>query len=150
MQATIRHIIDLQAEFSEELAKVSRKIRTSFDSRARARGLTLSRSRMLILLSKKDRVTQTELAEALEVEGPTLVRLLDGVEKQGLIKRVPVEGDRRAKHITLTPLGQESAALVSDLVDEYRRDLLKDVSEEDMEIAIRVFRAMERNIEAAS
>jgi len=139
-----------KAAFSEELWKVSRKMRTLFDARVRASGLTLARARTLILLGKKDCMTQTELADALEIEGPTLVPLLDGLEKQGLIERRPVDGDRRAKRIALTATGQEQAAYVDTLVKEFRSDVLKDVAEDDLKAAIRVFHAMAKNIEAES
>lgn len=135
--------------FSEELWKVSRKMRTLFDARVRAEGLTLPRARALILLAKKDCVNQTELAEALEIEGPTLVPLLDGLERQGLIVRKPVDGDRRAKQVALTAAGQEQASHVNGLVKDFRSDVLKDVSEDDLKAAIRVFHAMARNMEAA-
>ncbi|MXQ12549.1 MarR family transcriptional regulator [Microvirga makkahensis] len=136
--------------FSEELWKVSRKMRTLFDARVRAEGLTLPRARTLMLLGKKDCMTQTELADALEIERPTLVPLLDGLEKQDLIKRLPVDGDRRAKHVALTPAGREQAAHVNRLVREFRNDVLSNVDEDDLNVAIRVLEAMTRNIEAAS
>ncbi|QRM32024.1 MarR family transcriptional regulator [Microvirga sp. VF16] len=139
-----------KAIFSEELWKVSRKMRTLFDARVRAKGLTLARARTLIFLSKKEGMTQTELAEMLEIEGPTLVPLLDSLEKQGLIERRPVNGDRRAKQIALTATGQEQAAHVDRLVKEFRSDVLKDISEDDLKVAIRVCEAMGRNIEAAN
>jgi MarR family transcriptional regulator for hemolysin len=139
-----------KAAFSEEIWKVSRKMRTLFDARVRAEGLTLARTRALIFLGKKDCMTQTELADALEIEGPTLVPLLDSLEKQGLIERRPVDGDRRAKQIALTVAGQEQARYVDTLVKEFRSDVLKDISEDDLKAAIRVFHAMARNIEAAS
>jgi MarR family transcriptional regulator for hemolysin len=125
-------------------------MRTLFDARVRAEGLTLPRARALMLLGKKDCMTQTELADALEIEGPTLVPLLDSLEKQGLIERQPVDGDRRAKQIALTPAGQEQAAYVNGLVKEFRSDVLKDVGEDDLKVAIRVFHAMTRNMEAAN
>jgi MarR family transcriptional regulator, transcriptional regulator for hemolysin len=136
--------------YFEELWKVSRKLRTLFDARVRAEGLTLARARTLTLLGKKDCMTQTELADALEIEGPTLVPLLDCLEKQGLIERQPVDGDRRAKQIALTPVGQEQATYVNGLVTDFRDGALKDVSEDDLKAAIRVFQTMARNIEAAS
>ncbi|WP_114947514.1 MarR family winged helix-turn-helix transcriptional regulator [Microvirga calopogonii] len=139
-----------KAAFSEELWKISRKMRTLFDARVRAQGLTLPRARALIFLGKKEGMTQTELADALEIEGPTLVPLLDSLEKQGLIERRPVDGDRRAKQIALTAAGQEQAAHVDLLVKEFRSDVLKDVSEDDLRAAIRVCEAMGRNIEASS
>jgi len=139
-----------KAVFSEELIKVSRKMRNLFDARVRAEGLTLPRARALIFLGRKGCMTQTELAEMLEIEGPTLVPLLDSLEKQGLIRRQPVDGDRRAKHIALTSAGQEQAAHMDALVQDFRRDVLKDIPEEDLQIAIRVCQAMVRNIEAAN
>lgn len=139
-----------KAQYFDELWKVSRKLRTLFDARVRAKGLTLARARTLMLLAKKDGMTQTELADALEIEGPTLVRLLDGLEKQGLIERRPVDGDRRAKQIALMTAGQEEAVLVGEIVQDVRSDVLKDVSEGDLKAAIRVFHAMARNIEASS
>jgi MarR family transcriptional regulator, transcriptional regulator for hemolysin len=140
----------LRARFFDELWKVSRRVRTLFDARVRAKGLTLARARTLMLLAKKHGMTQTELADGLEIEGPTLVRLLDGLEKQELIERRPVVGDRRAKQIALSVAGQKEAVLVGEIVQDVRNDVLKDVSEDDLKAALRVFHAMARNIEAAS
>lgn len=143
-------VTPIKAAFSEELWKVSRKMRTAFDARVRAEGLTLARARALIFLGKKDCMTQTELADALEIEGPTLVPLLDGLGKQGLIERQPVDGDRRAKQIALTEAGREQASYVDALVKAFRADVLRDIPEDDLEIAIRTLHAMSRNLEAAS
>jgi MarR family transcriptional regulator for hemolysin len=138
----------LKARFFDELWKVSRKVRTLFDARVRERGLTLARARTLMLLARKDGMTQTELADALEIEDPTLVRLLDGLEKQELIERRPVHGDRRAKRVALSAAGQKQAVLVGEIVQEVHNDVLKDVSEDDLRAALRVFHAMTRNLEA--
>lgn len=139
-----------RAEFSEELSKVSRKLRTLFDARVRANGLTLARARTLMHLAKKDGMTQTELAEALEIEGPTLVRLLDGLEGQGLTERRPVEGDRRAKQIALTEAGRALAIQVRRLADDLREEVLSDIAEEDLVAATEILRMMARRIEVAS
>jgi len=138
-----------KAAFSEEIWKVSRKMRTLFDARVRAKGLTLARARALMFLGRNGCMTQTELADLLEIEGPTLVPLLDSLEKQALIERRPVDGDRRAKQIALTEAGQEQAAYVNILVQEFRSDVLKDTSEDDLKAALRVFHTMVRNIESA-
>ena len=140
------HTAALQAAFLEELSITSRKLRTLFDARVRAKGLTLARARTLIHLAKMDGMTQTELAEILEVEGPTLVRLLDGLEKQGLTERRPVDGDRRAKQIALTEAGRKLAADVTLLGDELREEVLTTVSEADLIAATRAFRAIAQKI----
>ena len=48
-----------------------------------------------------DGVRQKELATALSIEGPSLVRLLDNLERRGFIERREDETDRRARGIYL-------------------------------------------------
>jgi MarR family transcriptional regulator for hemolysin len=139
----------LRTEFLEELSIASRKLRTLFDARVRAKGLTLARARTLIHLARKDGMTQSELAEVLEVEGPTLVRLLDGLEAQGMTERRPVEGDRRAKQIALTVAGRKLAAEVTRLGDELREEMLADIPEADLAGATGILRAITKKIAAA-
>jgi len=136
----------LRTGFLEELSIASRKLRTLFDARVRAKGLTLARARTLMHLARRDGMTQTELAEILEVEGPTLVRLLDGLEAQGLTERRPVEGDRRAKQIALTAEGQQLAAEVTRLANELREEVLADIPEADLIAGAATMRAVVRKI----
>ena len=49
-----------------------------------------------------DRVNQTQLAERMGIEQPTLGRVLRELEADGLIARRAPAGDRRARVITLT------------------------------------------------
>src|SRR5260221_11274756 len=93
----------LEADLVTELSTASRKMRTLFDSFLRQRGLTLARARALIHLSRNPGLNQTELANILEIECPTVGRLLDGMEKQGLIERQAIDGDRRGPQIAVPP-----------------------------------------------
>ena len=139
-------LIALRTGFLEELSIASRKLRTLFDARVRAKGLTLARARTLMHLARRDGMTQTELAEILEVEGPTLVRLLDGLEAQGLTERRPVERDRRAKQIALTGAGQHLAAEVTRLANELREEVLADIPDTDLIAGAATMRAVVRKI----
>ncbi|WP_427025169.1 MarR family winged helix-turn-helix transcriptional regulator [Aureimonas ureilytica] len=127
----------LQAAFAETLVKTARKLRTRFDARVVARGLTYPRARALAALSRQA-MTQRELADDLELEGPTVVRLLDGMEGLGLLRRTAVEGDRRLKRIELTEKGREAAEIVTGVSRELRDLVLRDVPSADVEIALRV------------
>ncbi len=51
--------------------------------------------------------TQLELARSLGIEGPTLTRHLDGMEKAGLVVRRRDPSDRRAFQVELTEDGKE-------------------------------------------
>ena len=55
------------------------------------RWLTLASARVFHALSKRDGLNQRELADELGIETPTIVRLLDAMEKQGFIERRAVQ-----------------------------------------------------------
>lgn len=137
-------------EILEDLAKVSRKIRTLFDARVREKGLTLARARTLLKIAKGEAGKQKQLAEELEIETATLVRLIDGLEAQGLIERREVEGDRRAKQVVLTRQGVELAEIVDRMVDEIGRDVLGGIPQKDLSVAHMVMRRMAESLETAA
>lgn len=133
-------------ELFDELSAFNRKLRSGFDALVRKRGMTLSRARVFFALSKKDGITQRELADQLELETPTLVRILDAMEAQQFIERRSVETDRRAKQIHTTDAGKVIAAEVDSLAARVRADIMQGISDEDRATALRVIRAMAANL----
>lgn len=138
----------LQAAFTGELAAVNRKLRALVDDRARNMGLTLSRARLLMELAKADGPIQSDLAGLLDIEQPTLVRLLDGLERNGMIERRAVEGDRRARRVFLTEAARAQAQDILDFLAELRAGILQGITPEELEAALDVLRRTSRNIAA--
>lgn len=138
--------VPTSAAFVDELVRINRKMRNMFDDRARAQGLTLPRARLLLHLARHGAATQSELAQALEIEQPTMVKLVDGLEAKGLVKRCTVEGDRRAKRIELTDAAQEGASNILHFVSELREQVLEGVDEADLLTATRVLKRISRNM----
>jgi DNA-binding MarR family transcriptional regulator len=93
---------DLSRNFGFVLHDVARLLRTIFDRRVKSLGLTRSQWWVLQHIFRNHGATQSELAEALEVEKATLGRLLDRLAEKGWIRRESDAGDRRAKRIYLT------------------------------------------------
>jgi len=135
------------AEFAMELGKVARRWRTRLDSRLRAVGLTQARWIALLELSRTDGLTQRALAATLGIEGPTLVRLLDGLEAQGLIERQTCADDRRAKRIHLTANAAPLLREIRQIADATRRELLGGVSHDDLAAARRVLATIAERLE---
>ncbi|MBO1041926.1 MarR family winged helix-turn-helix transcriptional regulator [Brucella pituitosa] len=133
---------DLSAEMIDAMAKVNRRLRTLFDARVKERGLTLARARTLLTLIEQEGLYQKELAEVLEIENATMVRLIDGLERQAFVERQAVEGDRRAKRIMMTEEGKQLAEEVVKLAGDVRADLLEGISDEDLSTALHVMRKM--------
>ncbi|KYB45111.1 MarR family transcriptional regulator [Brucella pseudogrignonensis] len=140
---------DLSAEMIDAMAKVNRRLRTLFDARVKERGLTLARARTLLTLIEQEGLYQKELAEVLEIENATMVRLIDGLERQSFVERQAVEGDRRAKRIVMTEEGKSLAEQVVKLAGDVRADLLEGVSDEELSVALKVMRKMSDSMNKA-
>src|SRR3954470_18533928 len=103
-------------EFGFLVARIARRMRQAVDAEMRLIGLTEATWRPLMYVrSLGDGVRQKELATALSIEGPSLVRLLDSLERRGFIERREEESDRRARGIHLTRAGRELAVRAAKL-----------------------------------
>lgn len=134
-------------ELFDALSMVNRKLRAVFDARVKERGLTLPRARALFALTRKDGLNQRELADELDIETPTIVRLLDGMEKQGFIERRVEVSDRRAKQIHMTELGRTIADEILKLADEIRADVLRGVDPGEVAATLKVVRTIADNVQ---
>jgi MarR family transcriptional regulator for hemolysin len=135
-------------ELFDELSAFNRKLRAGFDALVRERGMTLARARVFFALSKRDGINQRELADELELETPTLVRILDAMEAQNFIERRSIQSDRRAKRIHITDPGRVVAGEIEELAADVRAGILQGISDEDRAVALKVIRAMAGNLQA--
>src|SRR4051812_23283528 len=133
--------MSFEAEFAFELGRVSRRWRTCLDERLKHTGQTQARWIALLHLSQVGAMSQRELAERIGIEGPTLVRVLDNLERQGLVERRGCE-DRRVKQVHLTPAAGSILGEITRISAELRHELLADVPAEDLAVARRVMQSI--------
>ena len=81
----------------------------------------------------------------MTIENPTLVRLLDSLEEQGLIERRPSERDRRARLLYLTNAGEHFMSDLNERANVLREEMLKGIENTDLEVALRVFERVMEN-----
>lgn len=122
------------------LIVLSRAYRGAADKALADYGLSQATAWPVILTGRLgDGVRQGALAEALGVEGPSLVRVLDQLVAAGLMERREDTHDRRAKTLHLTEAGNALRKQVEDVLVELRRRLFDGVSEADLQACLRVF-----------
>lgn len=100
------------------LYDVARLMRTRFDQRARARGMTRAQWVILARLSRQPGLSQNEMAAICEVEPITVGRLIDRLELRGLVERRPDPTDRRIRRLHLLPAAQP----ILDEIARYREE----------------------------
>jgi MarR family transcriptional regulator for hemolysin len=102
---------------------------------------------MVYLQQGGEGLTQRELARLMAIENPTLVRLLDSLEQQGLIERRPCPNDRRARRLHLTKDGTEFMNVLTERAARLREEMLEGISDRDIEGAVKVFHRILENAE---
>ena len=135
-------------DFSFRLSQLSRLWRKVLDERLKDLGLTLSRWVTLVYIQRLGGgLTQRELANALAIESPTLVRFMDSLEKDQLIKRVSCPQDGRAKRVNLTPQGIDYLEALNLRAAKLREQMLAGISDEDLKTCFRVFDQISSNVQ---
>jgi MarR family transcriptional regulator, transcriptional regulator for hemolysin len=94
-----------------------------------------------------DDIRQGNLAEALNLEGPTLVRVLDQLTELGYIDRIEDMQDRRAKILRLTSAGKALNAQLSEVLAPLRAELFSGASEDDVNATLRVMAQLDSNLQ---
>jgi MarR family transcriptional regulator, transcriptional regulator for hemolysin len=119
--------LDLKRQLVAQLVESSRLLRNYIDNRAKGRGTTRAQWIVLFRLRQQEGLSQVDLAEVLELQPISLVRLLDRLVEHGLLKRRPDPRDRRANRLFLTLSGRQLVDDLDSLRDAIATDVLRDV-----------------------
>ncbi|WAH37238.1 MarR family winged helix-turn-helix transcriptional regulator [Alicyclobacillus dauci] len=96
------------------LGQTFRRVSYLTNLRFRSHDITAEQWILLLCLKERGSITQTELAEASGKDKTTVTRLLDNLERKGMVTKCADEADRRARLIDVTPKGRRTA---EELVD---------------------------------
>ncbi len=140
---------DLSRNFGFILNDVARLLRTTFDRRVKGMGLTRSQWWVLLHVFRNSGVTQSELADILEVEKATLGRLIDRLEGNGWLRRESDAVDRRAKRIYLTEAVEPAMKAMRAAAADVRRDALGELSPEEQERFVDTLLSVKTNLSRA-
>lgn len=136
-------------QFAALLHRSAALWRIRLDERLRPWGMTQATWRALWALRQaEERYDQSRLAARLGIETPTLVGLLDRMEKRGLLRREADPLDRRRKYLAITPQGLALAEEIEGEVLATRAAMLDGVDEADLEAGLRLCRKLLDNAAA--
>ncbi len=110
-------------------------------------GITYRQWQVLCWLALEGERTQTELADRLRIEAPTLVGILDRMEKAGWIRRQPAPRDRRKNLIVPTPRVQPIWNKAADCARRVRAGATAGISAEELATVKRVLDRIQNNLQ---
>jgi MarR family transcriptional regulator, transcriptional regulator for hemolysin len=139
---------DLNFQFTSLMTQFARRWRTHLNERLAAIGQTQARWEALFWIEIADgRVTQKELAKRVGIEGPTFARMLDHLEKEGLVERRASNWDKRTKTIALKRGAAPRLKQLNDVVDRVRTEMLQDIDAADLATCISIMQRIVPKLE---
>lgn len=125
------------------LTQTSKAYKAMADRRVSGFGLSQAMALPAVMINRMgNHVRLSDVAELLDLAPSSLVRVMDQLIEAELLVRVEDENDRRAKILTLTDEGLKRVDLIEQTFSPFRRELLKEVAEEDIDACQRVLDAL--------
>ena len=132
--------LDLKKQIVSQLVETSRLLRNYIDHRAKSRGTTRAQWIVLFRLREQEGLSQVDLADVLELQPISLVRLLDRLVEHGLVERRSDPRDRRANRLFLTGSGRQLADDLDSLRDAIATDVFQGVPTATLETSLQTLR----------
>jgi MarR family transcriptional regulator for hemolysin len=140
--------LDLKRQLIAQLVESSRLLRNYIDHRAKARGTTRAQWIVLFRLREQEGLSQVDLADVLELQPISLVRLLDRLVEHGLLERRPDPRDRRANRLFLTTSGRRLVDELDSLRDAIAIEVLRDVPADAIQTSLDTLKDVKDRIKA--
>lgn len=123
---------------------IARRLQKKFN--ASGMQLTIEQWSVLYQLWKDDGKSQQELCNATFRDKPSITRLVDNLEKLGLVKRVPDEHDRRINKVFLTRQAMKLQEQSMQLAEETLNEALEGVPPEHVNLCKEVLQQVYDNL----
>ena len=107
-------------------------------------GLRMMTFSVLAVVVDRPGLKQAQAADALTVERPNMVALVDELEKAGLIARTPSPDDRRAHALVPTEAGRALCARATEAVQAHEARITAGLGAEERAGLIRMLALVER------
>lgn len=139
---------DLKLRFGFLIHDAARMRRTVIDEVFKPLRVTRSQAWALAFLSRRDGLTQSDLADDMSLGKVTLSGLIDRLEDVAMVERRPDPSDRRIKRIFITKEGRRVIKEMRQLTLECNDKMLEGLDAEEVLNTVETLRKLNRNLKA--
>lgn len=134
--------------FSAAVHSTARGWRLLIDKQLKHLGIGQAGWMTIAMIAKsREAMSQRALADMVGVEGPSMVSMLDRLEREGLVTRAPSPTDRRVKLVHLTDAGTTLYQQVREQASAVRLALLGDIDPVQLKAATELLELLRARIE---
>ena len=123
---------------------VARRLQKNF--RQAGLEITIEQWSVLYHLWKQDELSQQELGTRTFRDKASITRLIDNLEKQGLVTRVASNTDRRINKVCLMDAAKPLQQITYDIANQTMNEALQNISKEEIEVVKNVLQRVYDNL----
>lgn len=129
----------------------ARELRQTMDEMFKPYGMSSSRWMALAILKDAlEPLSQKELALRMDIEGATLVRIIDALERDGWVRRAVSPLDRRIKLVSMEPKAQEFVRVFMDAMQRLNKALYGGIPEARVRDSVALLESLRCNLQSFS
>ncbi len=138
------------SKYSFLLDRTARRVKQYAQQKFKQNDFDVTVDQWLILknLSENDSLSQTELAQLVFKDHPTLTRIIDILCKKGYVQRHPHPMDRRSFQLQLTETGENKVGELKPQISEIRQKAWKNLGANDFNEFKRILDTIYQNLES--
>jgi DNA-binding MarR family transcriptional regulator len=140
------HTVDWELRLGFLIHDVSRLRRSAFDRCLKPLNVTRAQWWVLAYLSREDGMTQSQLAEELDIGKVAVGGLIDRLEKSGLVRRDADAADRRVNRVFLEPKSKQLIARMRKISHRMNEQILAGLNDDQLEASAVTLDAMKANL----
>jgi len=131
------------------IKNASKSLERALDIELRGQyGLSGGQWKVILVLSIQNGLSQKDLAERIFVDSTTLVPIIDGMEKKGLVERKTDPNDRRNNNVFLTAKSEPIVDPIIEIILRMRKIFFKNISEDDLEFTRNTLKKITANADS--
>jgi MarR family transcriptional regulator, transcriptional regulator for hemolysin len=128
------------------LAIIGRKFLNALHVRLKDLEIERNFYALLIIEAGKGRITQQDLAELLDSDKVSVVRIIDYLSNNGYVQRVKDPADKRKYGLNLTAKAEKEMPLIKKGIEEVTKNAFKGLSGEQIEELYRTLNIIKNNL----
>ncbi len=124
-----------------------KKVSSVFNELLKKNGSTRVQWTAIYYIANHEGINQSDLAKKMNIQTPTIVRLIDRLERENIVERFSSSDDRRILKLRCTGKGLELHQKLLPLGESFSDQITEELSEDEINTFIRVLSKLAANSE---
>jgi Transcriptional regulators len=128
------------------------RMKKHFAEMFKTKGINLTAEQYLVMdtLWDEGKMSQQSIANLIQKDKNSVTQFIDTLETKGLVFRTVDKTDRRVNNIEVSEAGQNLKESTTEVAIDTMKEILKDISEADLQTFVNVLCKMNENIKSIS